>query len=405
MSILMIVRVAAMALTRNRLRTALTTLGIMVGIAAVMCTVALGEGSSQEIERQLLDLGDNFIWIEAGGANVGGVRTGAGASPKLVAADMEALTAMVPAVRACSPQVDARVQIIYGNENWNTTYRGVSPEYLSIRRWSVDSGSMFSAGDVDGNASVVVLGKLLAEMLFGDDDPLGKIVRLRQFPFKVIGILRAKGVSSTGQDQDDTLFIPYTTAQRKLRGITWLDDIMCSTHSAAEIDTAETQIAAILRERHRLTPGVPDDFNIRKPQEALRLREESARTMGIMLAAIASVSLLVGGIGIMNIMLVSVAERTREIGLRMSLGARASDIRRQFFAEALALSLLGGLLGIAGGFVASRILAETLQWAMPISSTTIFVAVGFSTAAGMIFGYYPARRAAALDPIEALRFE
>src|SRR5215210_6066924 len=353
MSILMIVRVAVLALTRNRLRTALTTLGIMVGIAAVICTVALGEGSSQEIERQLLDLGDNFIWIEAGGANVGGVRTGAGASPKLVAADMEALTATVPAVRACSPQVDARVQIIYGNENWNTTYRGVSPEYLSIRRWSVDSGASFPTPYVTANAN----------------------------------------------------FIPYTTAKRNMRGITWLDDIMCSTHSAGEMDAAETQIKSILRERHRLTPGVPDDFSIRKPQEALQLREESARTMGIMLAAIASVSLLVGGIGIMNIMLVSVAERTREIGLRMSLGARASDIRRQFFAEALALSLLGGLLGIAGGFAASRVFAETLQWAMPISSTTIFVAVGFSSAAGMIFGYYPARRAAALDPIEALRFE
>jgi putative ABC transport system permease protein len=400
-----VLRIALSALSHHRLRTALTTLGIMVGIAAVTCTVALGEGSAREIERQLLELGDNFVWIEAGGRNIGGVRTGVGASPKLTAIDMTAIEQSVPQVTACSAQVDSRAQIVYGNQNWNTTYRGVSPEYLSIRRWSVESGSMFSADDVKGQANVCLLGRIVAETLFGDEDPVGQVVRVRQLPLKVVGVLRAKGQTSTGQDQDDTIFLPYTTAQRKIKGITWLDDIMCSVSSAGAVDDAEAHIVTLLRDRHRLMPGEPDDFTVRKPQEALKLREDSARTLGIMLAAIASVSLIVGGIGVMNIMLVSVAERTREIGLRMSLGARQQDIQRQFFLEALALSLAGGVLGIGGGIVASAGLSAALGWAMPVSVKTIVIATSVSAAAGLVFGYYPARRAARLDPIDALRYE
>jgi putative ABC transport system permease protein len=397
--------IAFVALMRHRLRTGLTTLGIMIGIAAVLCTVALGEGSAREIERQMADLGDNFVWIEAGGRNVGGVRTGAGGSPTLNAQDMEAIVQHVPAVKACSPQVDSRVQLIYGNQNWSTSYRGVSPEFLEIRKWTVASGAVFTQADVDGQQNVCLLGKTVADILFGDDDPLEQVIRVRNLPFRVIGILGAKGASASGQDQDDTIFIPYTTAQRKIRGITWLDDVMCSTVSPTAADRAEEDMTALLRERHKLIPGEPDDFTIRRPQDAIKLREESARTMGIMLAAIASISLLVGGIGIMNIMLVSVAERTREIGLRMAVGARGLDVQLQFFIEAVILSLGGGVLGVLAGIGSAQVLSNTLEWAMPTSARSIVEATGFAAAAGIVFGFYPARRAAKLDPIEALRIE
>ncbi len=396
---------ALRALRRNIMRSALTTLGIAVGIAAVMCTVALGEGSSEQVQRQLLEMGDNFVWIEAGGRNVGGVRTGTGASPTLVIEDMQAIQESAHDVTACTAQVDSRVQLVSRNQNWNTTYRGVSPEYLEIRRWVIEAGDMFSKQDVDSRANVCVIGKTVVDQLFGDDNPVGQSIRVNNLPFKVIGVLRAKGTSSTGQDQDDTLLLPYTTAQRKIKGIHWLDDIMCSISSRELVPKAQDEIVALLRLRHRLTPAADNDFTIRTPQETMRLREETTKTLALMISSVASVSLVVGGIGVMNIMLVSVVERTREIGVRLATGARERDVRRQFLAEAVALSLVGGVAGITLGFAASRVLGSTLGWPMRVSPQTIAIATACATGAGVIFGYYPARRASALDPIDALRSE
>ena len=390
------------AVRSNLLRGSLTTIGIAIGIAAVICTVALGNGSAEQVRLQLKEMGDDFVWIEAGGRNVGGVRTGSGASPTLNVGDMFAIQESVARVTACSPQVDSRVQVVYRNQNWSTTYRGVSPEYLQIRRLNVERGTMFSERDVDSRANVCLLGRTVLQMLFAEEDPIGETIRVHNLPFKVVGILQAKGVSSGGADQDDTLLLPYTTAQRKIRGIAWVDDIMCSVGSASAVMPVQAEIVSLLRLRHRLASEAPNDFNVRTPQETMRLREETARTMTSMISAIGLVSLVVGGIGIMNIMLVSVAERTREIGLRLATGARPGDIRRQFLAEAITLGLIGGGFGIVLGVLGSRALVLALGWPMSISLETIGIATGSALAAGLVFGYYPARHAAALDPIEAL---
>jgi putative ABC transport system permease protein len=399
-----VLRVAMRTLARNKLRTALTMLGVTIGIGAVICTVAIGEGGSSQIREQMLSLGDNFVWVEAGGRNVNGVRTGTGATKTLTLADMQALQT-IPLIKNCSPQVNSRIQVVYGNQNWNTAYRGVSPEYLSIRRWPVEEGGPFSQEDVKASTNVCLLGQTVVGYLFGDEDPLGKTIRVRDIPFKVIGTLQPKGQSSTGFDQDDVILIPYTTAQHKVKGIDWLDDIMCSAISPDAVGPAQDQITLLLRERHHILSGQQDDFNIRSPEEILKAREEASRTLTFMLASIASVSLLVGGIGIMNIMLVSVTERTREIGVRMAVGATERDVQMQFLTEAMVLSILGGALGVLTGIFASRGLSKMLAWPMTISLETIVIAVLFSVATGVFFGYYPARKAASLDPIEALRYE
>ncbi|HKW01669.1 MAG TPA: ABC transporter permease [Vicinamibacterales bacterium] len=398
--------IAVRALSRNRLRTALTVLGIMVGIAAVICTVALGEGSAALIHQQLLNLGDNFVWIENGSANVGGVRSGARTVPRLTADDSAAITAEIQEIARCSPNVDSRIQLVRGNQNWNTTYRGVAPDYMVIKAWPVAEGAPFSDADVQTRAHVAVLGRTVATMLFGDEDPIGQTFRVGPLIFTAVGILKTRGASTSGQDQDDTIFLPYTTAMAQLKGnLVVVDDIMCSATSAEAIKPAQDKIAALLRIRHRLREDQPDDFNIRAPDDAIKLQEDSARTMEIMLSAIASVSLLVGGIGVMNIMLVSVAERTREIGLRMAIGARERDVQFQFLAEALILGLVGGAAGVLLGAAASQVFADAYGWPMVISPKTIAVAVTFASGVGLIFGYYPARHAASLDPIEALRSE
>jgi putative ABC transport system permease protein len=398
--------IAMRALSRNRLRTALTVLGIMVGIAAVICTVALGEGSAALIHQQLLNLGDNFVWIENGSANVGGVRTGARTVPRLTADDSAAMAAEIPELARCSPNVDSRIQIVRGNQNWNTTYRGVAPDYMVIKAWPVVEGASFSDADVQTRAHVAVLGRTVATMLFGDEDPIGQTFRVGPLLFTAVGILKTRGASTSGQDQDDTIFLPYTTAMAQLKGnLVTVDDIMCSATSAEAIRPAQDKITDLLRLRHRLREDQPDDFSIRAPDDAIRLQEDSARTMEIMLSAIASVSLLVGGIGVMNIMLVSVAERTREIGLRMAIGAREHDVQFQFLAEALILGLVGGAAGVLLGAGAAQVFANAYGWPMVISPKTIAVAVAFASGVGLIFGYYPARHAASLDPIEALRIE
>ncbi len=400
-----VVRVAMRTLGRNKLRTALTLLGITIGISAVICTVAIGEGGSNRVREQLLMLGDNFVWAEAGGRNVNGVRTGTGATKTLTLADMTAILQTIPLIKSCSPQVDARTQVVYGNQNWNTTYRGVSPEYLTIRRWSVIEGDVFSQEEVDVSANVALVGQTVGGYLFGDEDPVGKTIRVRDLPFKVVGVLQPKGYSSTGFDQDDFMLIPYTTAQHKVKGIDWLDDIMCSAISPAAVPLAQEQMTLLLRERHHIFSGQDDDFNIRSPEDALHVQEQASRTFTLMLASIASVSLLVGGIGIMNIMLVSVTERTREIGVRMAVGASERDVQMQFLTEAVVLSLLGGAIGVPAGVLSSIGISRLLGWPTTISLLAVVTALLFSLGVGIFFGYYPAQKAARLDPIEALRYE
>jgi putative ABC transport system permease protein len=400
-----IFRMAFRALRRNRLRTALTMVGIMIAIAAVICTVAVGQGGTQQIEDQLTALGVNMIWIEAGGRNVNGVRTGNGQTKTLTVDDAEAVLAGVQGIVSVAPNVDGPMQAVYGNQNWFTRFRGVSSEYFEIRNWRQERGSLFTSMDSQHETNVCLLGKTVAETLFGSDDPLGKIIRLQNLPFTVIGIMQPKGLSTMGVDQDDVVVIPYTTAMKKMKGIYWLDDIYASASSAGAIGPAIDQIGGILRQRHHLRPDEPDDFNIRHPEETLQAREQASWALTLMLAGIASISLLVGGIGIMNIMLVSVTERTREIGVRLAVGATERDIQHQFLAEATAVSLLGGAAGILLGIVASAVVSRTLQWPSLISPSAIALAAIFSFGVGIIFGYYPARIASRLDPIEAIRYE
>jgi len=405
MGVWSIVRMAMSALGRNKLRTMLTMLGITIGIAAVICTVALGNGVQQMIEAQLDNLGDNMVWVEAGGRNLQGVRTGNGATKSLRVEDAQAMVQAVSEVKSVSPNIDGHVQAIYGGKNWGTQFRGVSPEYLAIRRWKIGRGAAFTSNDVELIANVCMLGQTVADALFGDEDPIGKTIRVSTIPCLVVGTLQPKGLSPTGNDQDDFVLMPYTTAQRKLKGIDWLDDIFCSTYAADDIERTTQQLTFLLRQRHHIRPDEPDDFNVRHPEDILKARREASRTFGLMLATTASVALLIGGIGIMNIMLVSVTERTREIGVRMSVGATENDVRGQFLTEAIVLSLLGGGCGIFFGIFASAGLSAMLAWPSSISVPAIVISLIFSAGIGISFGYYPASKAASLDPIEALRYE
>jgi putative ABC transport system permease protein len=401
----MLLRVSLKALRRNMMRTALTMLGVIIGVSAVICTIAIGEGASTKIRDAIASIGANVVWVEAGGVNKGGVRTGSGGTKSLTLADMHAIKDQVALITHVSPIVDMRVQLVYGNQNWNSQARGVSPDFVNVKAWPMAKGGMFDDTDVERAAPVCVLGQTIVDQLFGEQEPLGEIVRVRGEPCKVVGILGVKGQSVTGQDQDDTFFMPYTTVMKKMKGQYWLDDIMMSAVTAEAIPTAETQIQELMRNRHRLREGTLDDFNLRHPTEIAEAVAASAKTMELLLATVASVSLLVGGVGIMNIMLVSVTERTREIGLRLAVGARGRDVLRQFLLEAVILSLAGGLIGIAVGMVGTRTISDVFQWPTRVSTNAIGLAVGFAAMIGIFFGYYPARRAAALDPIEALRHE
>jgi putative ABC transport system permease protein len=404
MNLLLLLPLALKALRRNLMRTVLTMLGIVIGVSAVICTVAIGEGASSKIQDAIASVGANVVWVEAGGVNVAGVRTGSGGTKSLTLADLQAIREQIPLIRYASPLVDTRAQLVYGNQNWNSTVRGVSPDYLQVKSWPMLRGGMFDDTDVERATPVCVLGLTIVDQLFGDRDPLGETIRVKGEPCKVVGVLSAKGQSATGQDQDDTFFMPYTTVMKKIKGQYWLDDMMMSAVSAGAIPAAEEQIADLLRVRHRLN-GKTDDFNLRHPTEIAEAIAESARTMEMLLACVASVSLLVGGVGIMNIMLVSVTERTREIGLRMAVGARGRDVLRQFLLEAVVLGVLGGLAGVGLGIAGTRTIADVFEWPTRVSQGAIGLAVVFSAAIGIFFGYYPARRAARLDPIDALRQE
>jgi putative ABC transport system permease protein len=404
MRLLLLIPLALKALRRNLMRTALTMLGIVIGVSAVICTVAIGEGASSKIRDAIASVGANVIWVEAGGTNVGGVRTGSGQTKSLTLGDMQAIQDQIPLIAHASPMVDTRVQLVYGNQNWNSTVRGVSPAYLEVKAWPMIKGGMFDEADVERAAPVCVLGQTIVDQLFGEREPIGETVRVKGEPCKIVGVLSVKGQSATGQDQDDTFFMPYTTVMKKIKGQYWLDDIMMSAVSAAAIPIAEEQIAELLRVRHRLN-GKPDDFNLRHPTEIAEAIAASARTMELLLACVASVSLLVGGVGIMNIMLVSVTERTREIGLRMAVGARGRDVLRQFLLEAIVLGMAGGVVGVALGMAGTRTIADVFEWQTRVSQNAIAMAIAFSAAIGVFFGYYPARRAARLDPIDALRHE
>jgi putative ABC transport system permease protein len=398
-----VVRIALRALARHALRSSLSMLGISIGVGAFICSVAIGEGASRQIEEQIRSLGDNLIWIEAGGRNVNGVRTGTHGTKSLTVADAHAIQQQIALVVNVSPHVDTRVPVVFGNQNWFTLIRGVAPEYLAVGRWRVASGRAFSADEVAYAAKVCVLGQTVRASLFGEGDPVDQVIRVQKIPCRVLGVLAPKGQSPIGQDQDDVILMPFTTVQKKVRGIYWVDDIMGSAIAPEAIVPAEAEITALLRERHHIQPGQPDDFNLRHPADLAQARVESQRTMTWVLGSIASVALVVGGIGIMNIMLVSVTERTREIGIRLAVGARERDIRAQFLVEAVTVALIGGWVGIALGLVGVYGLSYFAAWQTLVRPDALVLAVAFAGTVGVFFGWYPARRASRLDPIEALR--
>jgi putative ABC transport system permease protein len=400
-------RIALRALGRNKMRSSLTMLGIIIGVGAVIAMVGIGQGASASIQSQIAQLGNNMLFVWAGSTNQGGMRGGSGSSATLVPEDVDAIEAECPAVLAASPGVRANGQLVFGNQNWSASsgIQGANEKFPDIRAWPVSTGEFFTQGDVRTAARVCVIGKTIVDNLFAGTDPIGQTMRIRNLPFRVIGVLATKGQNQYGQDQDDTVIVPYTTAQKKMLSITHIHNIMVSAVSPAATFTAEKQITDLLRQRHRLGPNQENDFSVRNLTDVAEAADQSSKIMTNLLASIAGVSLLVGGIGIMNIMLVSVTERTREIGIRMAIGARSGVIRRQFLIESITLSVVGGIFGVLLGVGASITISNTLNWPTLISPISIFASVIFSVLVGVAFGYYPARKAASLDPIDALRYE
>jgi putative ABC transport system permease protein len=403
-------RIALAALRVNKLRSVLTMLGIIIGVGAVIAMVAVGAGAQARVAEQIQSLGSNIIIILSGSTTASGIRMGSGSQLTITEDDAFAIQREIPAIQVAAPASRGTAQVVYGNLNWSTMIQGATPEYLEAREWEVASGRAFGPEEVEGAGKVALLGQTTALNLFGDGDPVGQIIRIKKVPFSVVGVLARKGQNSWGQDQDDLIVIPLSTAKKKVLGRSLANSrsvgsIMVKVRQGEDMADAEQQIKGLLRQRHKLQAYQDDDFTLRNLSEILQTQEESSRVMAYLLAALASISLLIGGIGIMNIMLVSVTERTREIGLRMAVGARNRDILAQFLVEAVTLSVIGGLIGIAVGLLTSQILAHYFEWRTLVDPQSIAVAFGFSAFVGVFFGFYPARKAARLDPIEALRYE
>jgi len=402
------IKISLRALRVNKMRSALTMLGIIIGVGAVITMLAVGTGARQRIGEQIASMGSNLLIVLPGTTTSGGARMGAGSQMTLSTSDAEAIQRECPAVLYVAPVLGGVAQVIYGNQNWSTGVTGTTPAMLEVRDWPLSEGRPFAEEDVRSASKVCLLGQTVVDNLFGGIYPIGQVVRIKNVPFTVIGVLDRKGQSPNGQDQDDTIYIPVTTAQKKIFGTTFpgmVRIIMVKAKGAEELSQAEKQITELLRQRHRIAQKQDDDFTVRNLTQMMQAAEESAKIMALLLGAVASVSLLVGGIGIMNIMLVSVTERTREIGIRMAVGAKTWDIRLQFLIEALILSLIGGGIGIVIGVSGSQVLSTIAGWPTIVSLFSIFLAFGFSGVVGIFFGFYPAMKASLLDPIEALRYE
>ena len=410
MKILSSMRIALRALRVNRLRSALTMLGIIIGVAAVIAMVAVGSGATARIQEQIESIGSNLVIVLPGTITSSGIRLGSGARATLTEDDAKAIAAECPAVAVVAPTVRGGAQVVSGENNWATVIQGTTPEYLTIRDLSVAEGHAFTDQDVDSAAKVALIGQTVAQNLFGDLDPVSQSIRIKGAPFTVVGLLDPKGQSPSGQDQDDVILIPISTAKQKVLGsnaanVNSVGALLVQASGPQQMDEAQREMEALLRQRHHIQPGQDDDFTVRNLSELFAAQESSSRVMSILLGAIASVSLIVGGIGIMNIMLVSVTERTREIGLRLAVGAKTHDILSQFLVEAVTLSVLGGVVGILIGMGASALISYFAKWSTLVSPTAIALAFLFSGLVGVFFGYYPARKAALLDPIDALRYE
>ena len=404
------VRIALRSLRVNTLRTILTMLGIIIGVGAVIAMVSVGTGAQVRIQEQIQSMGSNLMVIQSGSSTTGGIRLGFGSVLTLTEDDAKGIAAEIPGVAAVAPSMRGGAQVVAGNLNWSTQIFGVTPEYQDAREWNIIAGRFIIAEDVDASTKVAVLGASVAENLFGGGDPLGQVIRIKKVPFTVVGLLDRKGQSAWGQDQDDVILIPLSTAKNKVIGQSQankraVQTIAVKVKSEADMKDVQAQISELLRQRHRLQSYQEDDFSVRILSEIFAAQEESAGVMTMLLAAIASVSLMVGGIGIMNIMLVSVTERTREIGLRMAVGARGRDILTQFLVEALTLALIGGVIGVVAGVAGSELIAYFAEWSTLLSAQAVLVAFGFAAAVGIFFGFYPARKASRLNPIEALRYE
>ncbi|TAN54380.1 MAG: FtsX-like permease family protein [Betaproteobacteria bacterium] len=410
MNLFALLRVALRALAINKLRSLLTMLGIIIGVGAVIVMIAVGSGAQARVEEQIRSLGSNLLLILSGATTSGGVRMGFGSNLTLTEDDAAAIPREIPEVTA-APALRGTAQIVWGNQNWSTVIFGVTPEYLEVRQWEIAAGRGFDATDIAGAAKVCLIGQTVARQLFGGVDPVGQSIRVRRVPFTVVGVLEGKGQSMMGSDQDDLVIMPISTARKRVLGAANLakqrsvGTIWVKVPEGNDMKAAEEQVRALLRQRHRLQPGQDDDFSLRNLEEVAAAQEASSRVLALLLAAVASVSLVVGGIGIMNIMLVSVTERTREIGLRRAVGARTRDILGQFLVEAVTLSLIGGLAGIALGVGAAFGIARIAGWRIVLSPEAVVLAVAFAFAIGVFFGFYPARKAARLNPVEALRYE
>ena len=406
MRIFAILKIAGRALRRNKMRTLLTMLGIIIGVGAVIATVSIGNGAKAMIEAQIASLGQNVVMIMSGNVGRGGFRFGFGSPGSLKVEDYEAIRKEINGVAGISPEVRSTTTVIAGNQNAFPTIRGVGEDYVQIRSWDVSSGQNFSEADVRNASKVALIGQTTADTLFGEgNDPIGQIMRIKGAPFTVVGLLKKKGMSMSGSDEDDVVLLPYTSAMKRLTGETTFRSMNVQAAGPGVMTDVQREISEVLRQRHRIGPGKEDDFIVRTQQEISETATETSRVMTMLLGSVAAVSLLVGGIGIMNIMLVSVTERTREIGIRMAVGAKGRDILMQFLVEAVTLSVAGGVIGIICGVAASRVISTKMGWPVLTSASSIMIAVVFSSAVGVFFGFYPARKASQLDPIDALRYE